>query len=158
MSKITVRRARPEDFTDVQRLNRDLFVFEDSLNLHTRNLDWPYTDFAVDYFRKAVEGRDHYQAFVAEQDEQAVGYLIGSCLNQLYMSVNPVAEIENMFVAEPFRRSGAGGQLVEAFKEWAREEGAAHLKVGALTRNHPAVSFYRKQGFVDMEIVLEQSP
>ncbi|HEY6737005.1 MAG TPA: GNAT family N-acetyltransferase [Candidatus Saccharimonadia bacterium] len=125
-----IRLARPDDFADLQRLNAELFKYENDLDRRTRNLNWPSTDFAVDYFHKAAEGRDGFQGFVAEAGGRVIGYLIADCFPKLYMAepYRVVAELENMFVEANYRRSGVGSQLVEAYKTWAVERGAPYSR------------------------------
>jgi GNAT superfamily N-acetyltransferase len=153
---ITVRRAKPGDFADIQRLNEALFHFEKPFLGGTRNSQWPYTDFAVKYFNDAVHGRKDLHAFVAVNQSRVVGYLIAICKPSLWMLTNPVAEIENMFVEEPHRHQGAGSKLIEAFKAWAKSKGARRLRVGVATENLAAFDFYRHHGFKELESVLEQ--
>jgi GNAT superfamily N-acetyltransferase len=160
-SHITIRPATLDDFATIQHLNAELFEFEGGLGLyqHSRNLNWPYTDFAIDYFKKACTAQGPYQAFIAESNGRTLGYLIGSVQDRLWLdaTANPIAEIENMFVEEAHRRHGVGSQLVAAFKAWANQRGARRLKVGTLTGNHPAIAFYRRHGFRDTETLLEQT-
>lgn len=160
MTEITVRRASDTDFSDIQTLNLELFKFEDALHLDghtgTRNLSWPYTDYVVNYFHDAASGQNNCQAFVAVSKDKVVGYLIASLYTKNWMAVNPIAEIDNMFVLEALRHHGAGTKLVTAFKDWATLNGAKRLKVGALTENHPAMDFYKSVGFINVESFLEQ--
>lgn len=156
---IPVRLAEPRDFKDIQRLNAELFKYEDALDLygHSRNLDWPYSEVAIKYFRDAVSGKNNTQGFVAVVDNRIVGYLIASVYSKLWMSTNPIAEIDNMFIESSSRRHHAGAGLIAVFKKWASAQGVKRLKVGALTGNDPAMAFYRSQGFTDIETVFEQS-
>jgi ribosomal protein S18 acetylase RimI-like enzyme len=160
VTEITVRKATDADFLDIQRLNAELFKFEDSLNVvghtHTRNLNWPYSDYAVKYFHDAASGQNNCQAFVAVVNVKVVGYLITSLYSKNWMAQNPIAEIDNMFVSSDFRHHGAGSKLVAAYKDWAMAKGAKRLKVGALTENHPAMDFYKSQGFINIETFFEQ--
>jgi GNAT superfamily N-acetyltransferase len=152
---VTIRTATPADFPDIQRLNADLFKFEASLNDNSRNLDWPYTDYAINYFKKCCASQDSFIAFVAESNH-IVGYLAASMYTKNWMTANPIAEIDNMFIESGHRTQGVGSGLMEAFKAWALSRGAQRLKVGALTANHPAISFYQRHGFKAIELYLEQ--
>ena len=156
---ILVRLAEPRDFKDIQRLNAELFKYEDALNLydHSRNLDWPYSEAAIKYFRDAVGGKNNTQGFVAVVADRIIGYLIASVYSKPWMSTNPIAEIDNMFIESSSRRHHAGAGLITAFKKWAKAQGAKRLKVGALTGNDPAMAFYQSQGFLNIETVFELS-
>lgn len=62
-----------------------------------------------------------------------------------------------MFVEAEYRDKGIGGQLVQAFIEWARAAGAARLRVGAFAKNSEAIRFYERNAFEPHELILEQS-
>ncbi len=155
---IAIRTAVPEDLAAVQRLNAALFIFEDELGSsdHSRKLNWPYATDGAAYFTKCLAGQDGNIAFVAEAQGTVVGYLAACVYERSWMSLNPIAELSNMFVEPDFRRQGVGGQLMDAFKTWAHQQQARRLKVGAATGNQSALAFYRRHGFHEMETYLEQ--
>ena len=85
-----------------------------------------------------------------------VGYLACSYYERTYRSQNPIGYLDNMFVDESQRSQGVGGQLVDAFKSWAFEHHVARIQVGAFVGNSRALAFYRRHGFQDLEVYLEQ--
>ena len=58
------------------------------------------------------------------------------------------AELESMVVDAGVRRSGVGGRLLEAVKQWARNDEAGTLRLEVRSANAPAQAFYRARGFV----------
>jgi putative acetyltransferase len=54
-----------------------------------------------------------------------------------------------MSVAEPFRRLGLGGALVETSAEWAAVAGFAKIVLGVFPENARAIAFYARHGFVE---------
>ena len=58
-------------------------------------------------------------------------------------------ELAKMAVAEHARGLGAGYQLGEAAKTWARQAGASRLILESNTVLEPAISLYRKLGFTE---------
>ena len=156
---VTIRRAKPEDLPELQRLNRALFDYEHERGFYqdeSYRLNWAYEDAG----RAAIEGclgdiQDKV-ALIAESGGHAVGYLIGSYTSKSYRTQNPIAELDNIFIEPSSRRSGVGARLFEAFKEWARSSGVKRLKVATFVGNHEAQNFYRKNGFKESEVVLEQ--
>jgi aminoglycoside 6'-N-acetyltransferase I len=153
-----IRAATPADLADIQRLNAELFKYEDSLDVfdHSRNLDWSYSDAGLQNFRRCIAGQDGLVAFVAAQDGRVTGYLTASLYSKTWMATNPIAEINNLYVDPKYRRHGAGSGLMTAFKDWARGQRAQRLRVEGLTANHPAMAFYAYHGFKNVETVLEQ--
>lgn len=70
--------------------------------------------------------------------------------------MNPIAEIENMYIKEKYRKRGVGAALVKAVLKLAKQKGARRFRVEVLIKNKSAVKFYRKLGFKDFGLVLEK--
>jgi len=62
-------------------------------------------------------------------------------------TLRPVVWINDLVVAPPLRRQGNGSQLVAAAAQWARQENGRFLMAALPTKNDPAISFLRKNGF-----------
>lgn len=88
--------------------------------------------------------RDH-NVFVVEADRQPAGYVA-------WRDEAPgVAYIEEINVHPDAQRFGLGGKLLEAVREDARKAGLKHIVLRAWTKAKWAMSFYRKQGFVEVD-------
>lgn len=72
-----------------------------------------------------------------------------------FRAINPIGEIENMFIDRKYRHTGIGGKLIEQTKKLAKEQGVKKLKVGALANNKNAIDFYKFCNFDDFELILE---
>jgi GNAT superfamily N-acetyltransferase len=156
---IIIRRGNSTDLATVQHLNKELFEFEHRQGFYpddSFNLNWPYEE-GTKYFEECLSPSPGSAVFIAEAQGKAVGYLCAASSSRAWRSVNPIAELENMYVDESYRRQGVGSLLVESFKEWAKDNGAARIRVGAFSKNVRALGFYHKCGFRDLEIHLEQS-
>ncbi len=55
---------------------------------------------------------------------------------------------------EDFRGAGVGGQLVDAFRDWAEHSGAGLLEVTAYMANDGAPRFYVRHGFTERTVTL----
>ncbi|HEY6737008.1 MAG TPA: GNAT family N-acetyltransferase [Candidatus Saccharimonadia bacterium] len=160
MAGVTIRRGTPDDFTEAQRLNHAHFEYEHAIGCHPQdsfNLNWTYEPGGVEALQKWLSGTPGIAAWFAEVDGRLVGYLMAVAATLDYRTANPMVELRVMFIEEPYRRQGIGTQLMTVFKDWAREQGAKRLKVGSYTPNHQAIAFYRRHGFKDFELYLEQS-
>ena len=94
--------------------------------------------------------------FIALLDNKIVGYLIASIQKgESYRTLKRIAELENMLVIEKFRCLGAGGLLVNEFFKWAKSMKVSRAKVVASAENEKAISFYKKNHFVQHDITLE---
>jgi ribosomal protein S18 acetylase RimI-like enzyme len=82
---------------------------------------------------------------IAEQGPKLCGYLV--------LTVVPgsgIGWINSLVVANSMRRQSIGSMLLAAARRWARYEQGHNIRAFMLeapTRNYPAVSFCRKEGF-----------
>jgi GNAT superfamily N-acetyltransferase len=82
---------------------------------------------------------------IAEHDGVPIGSLVAGLL-PMPMYGGRLAFLQELYVDEAVRGSGAGRALVDAFDAWARERGAAVEALG--TSRPPAMAFYERLGFV----------
>jgi ribosomal-protein-alanine N-acetyltransferase len=79
-------------------------------------------------------------ARVAEGPGGVVGYAIG-------WAIADEAELANLAVAEPARRGGLGGRLLESFLDEAARRGARRVFLEVREGNRSARAFYERRGF-----------
>lgn len=150
-----IRAATISDLEKIQSMNQLLFEKEDKEFDYHLNMDWTSSKDAVDYYKKRLSGDGC--AFVIEIDGSIIGYVLGGlCKFESYRTVEKVAELENMFVYEEYRRQGVGKKLYDAFLAWAKEQKVNMLRVQATSQNKAAINFYRKCGFKDYTLILEK--
>ncbi len=150
--KPIVRKAATTDLAAVQKLNNE--VFEASKDYDQwLNMDWPFSAEGREYYQKALSDPE-YSCYIAEVDDRPVGYLIGKLKNFEYRT-NRTAEIENMGVTSELRGKGVGTILIDHFKKWCKDQGANSIRVSTYFGYEQAIEFYKKQGLVPLDIVLE---
>ena len=66
-----------------------------------------------------------------------------------------IAEIENMFIQEQFRKHGVGKRLMHAVLDELSKRNIKRLKVESIAQNSEAIHFYKKCGFKEFNILLE---
>ncbi len=155
MTNFSIRPAQPDDFTVIQALNHLLFLYEKQFT-STYNIWWMYQEKGINYFLNRLLNQDSHSIFlVAEQGGEVIGYLTGHVSNISYRAVNPIAELENMFVLPEHRGRGVGTALIKEFIQQAKSLGAKRFKVEALSANHSAISFYKHLGFSPQALTLE---
>jgi ribosomal protein S18 acetylase RimI-like enzyme len=82
------------------------------------------------------------QGFVAEIDDQVVGYVrifFNRDENRLY--------VPSLYFLPDFQGQGMGRRLLEAAEEYATQKGIDRLWIGVMVENRQALVFYRKVGF-----------
>ena len=155
-----IRHAKIEDLPEIQKLNQELFDFE-AQYISSYNREWSYSKQGEKYFKQRLGIETPVNSkllpffFVATIDNQIIGYLIGSMGFYPFRTINPIAEVENMYVKQDQRRKGVGSALVEAFKKATKTRGVKLFRVESLENNAVAMDFYRKMGFIERSIFLE---
>jgi ribosomal protein S18 acetylase RimI-like enzyme len=149
-----IRKAIISDFEELLRLNKELFDFEEQFG-HKYNLEWTYSDVGKNYFKGRLEN-ERSIFYVAEENELLIGYILGYISNLPYRRINPICEIENMFVEEKYRGSGIGSDLIKRVREDAINQSVKVLRVGTISQNDPAISFYKKNKFTEVNTFLEE--
>ena len=151
---IRIRGAIMEDAIAIAILSDQLFQEDAGERDPTMNLGWA-RQHGQSYFEQLIAGERRI-CFVAEAGNEVIAYLAG------YLhgpgEVRPIisAELESMFVQRPWRSTGVGSQLIDAFLAWARAEGASRMSVTAYASNARAVAFYQRAGFQPRSVILEK--
>ncbi len=153
---IKIRKASEKDFAVIQKLNSLLFKREQKRFDSTLDISWPFSKKGEEYFERILSEKNG-RAWLAEDNDKPVGYLIGSIAQKVPKSrtIKKRAILDNMFVLKNYRNKGIGGRLVKEFIAWAKENGADNLRVTAFAGNKEAIKFYRQNGFRDYNLTLE---
>lgn len=139
-----IRRAVRCDLEALVGLLQELFSIEE--------------DFQCDEIRQRtgltemLRDDGHCCVLVAEQD----GCVIGMCTMQVLISTaegGPVGLIEDMVVAQKFRRQGIGRKLLAAMETMACKQGLTRLQLLADRNNDSALDFYRKVGWKSTQLI-----
>jgi ribosomal protein S18 acetylase RimI-like enzyme len=107
----------------------------------------PYDEaLAADFLRARLE-RDESVVLLAEQNGEAVGFI------QLYpgfssVSAAPAWVLNDLYVVESARGSGAAAALMEHAELMARAAGAVTLQLETARDNTRAQRLYERQGYV----------
>lgn len=96
---------------------------------------WSYRTFAACYENPSFCG------VVAVEGEDIIGY------GGITIAADS-ADIENVLVAERYRRGGVGSKILESLIECARLKGATEIFLEVRVSNAPAMRLYLKKGFV----------
>lgn len=150
-----IKSATIEDLKDIQKLNLMLFEKEYKEYDKTLSCEWTFGNDGESYFKKRIL-EDDGCAFVAYENNEVIGYLVGGLSEKGSCRVLPVfAELENMFVLENIRSKGVGTQLFNAFIDWCKSKNVKRLRVIASSMNVRAIEFYKKNGLEEYDLILE---
>ena len=79
---------------------------------------WTFEEKGTSYFKDMLENEIVY---IALDKDNVVGYLVGSINIQGSYVIKSLAEVDNMFVLEEYRKYRIGTKLIVEFKEnWKR--------------------------------------
>lgn len=148
---IKILKATIKDIDQVTALNQELF-YDGYRFDNTLNVDWPKKN--RKYYQEKIEGKKA-TTLIAKDDDQVVGYLIGSIKEEDWRKVKEIAELENMLVDKKYRGKGIGSQLIQEFIKWAKKMGMKRAKVLASFDNKDAIGVYKKNSFFEHDITLE---
>ena len=146
---IIIRKAIIEDLKTVQELNYKLFYLEYNNFDPALNMKWTFSEKGETYFEKLIkEGT----VWVAVDNDKVIGYLAGSIDGKPSYATKSLAELDNFYIDEEYRRQGIGKRLVQEFKAYCINQGIEEIKVTASSRNINAREFYKNNGFDDFEV------
>lgn len=138
-----LQRAKPEDQASVNVLAmqvHDLHVaWQPQYFVH---MDQPYPDAR---FQKALEDSALY---VAKTDGRIMGYVLVSVFetNGLGLVPGKSMRVEELCVAENFRHTGIGRQMMEDVRHLAKEAGCTDIRLTCAPENDAANRFYQSLG------------
>jgi GNAT superfamily N-acetyltransferase len=138
----TVRFARPEDAETIIEFVRGLAVFEKEAPQRVH-----LTPEAIQ--RDGFGPRPVFESLIAEQDGRAVGFAL-FFPNYSTWEGKPGLYLEDLFVTEEARGSGAGRALIAALARIAHDRGWARLDLSVLDWN-PARTFYESLGMAHQQ-------
>ena len=141
---ITVRRVTPElenDFT-VLCTTAHLEASGDSAARVT-----PESRVASEARVAAALARDDVRALLAVVDDRPVGYVVLSQRPMSFLIDSPCVSIEQIFVAQEARRSGAARALVNAAAQYADQLGAEQIASTVPAQGREANRFFARLGF-----------
>lgn len=147
---VIIRKATENDLKAVQELNYKLFDLEFSNDFDPAlNMEWTFSEKGEKYFKGLIEDGT---VWVAVDNDRVIGYLAGSIDGKPSYATKSLAELENFYIDEEYRRQGIGKKLVQKLKNYCIDQGIEEMKVTASSKNINAREFYKNNGFEDFEV------
>jgi len=109
-------------------------------------LGYPTTPEAMRERLGHILPRDDYATWVAERGGRVVGFA-GAMHGLSYVYDPPYARLLSLVVEPGERGRGTGAALVAAAERWAREQGAAQLRLTTALHRDGAHRFYEGLGY-----------
>lgn len=148
-----IRTAKKNEWKVLQLLNNEVFL--DNTKYDTDLiLDWATSDRGKKYFEKILSDKKAL-VLIAQEKNKPVGYLVAR-LKMISYRKSKCLEIENMGVSPKFRSKGIGSRLINECVSWAKKHSYKKVFVNSYFKNTGAISFYKRNGFNEIDISLEK--
>jgi ribosomal protein S18 acetylase RimI-like enzyme len=138
-----IRTATQEDIPAMAELLHELFCIEVDFTPHYKT--------QTEGLRLLLASKTA-EIFVAEIS----GQVVGMCTIQIIISTakgREVGHVEDVVIDVEHRGKGIGSSLLRRVEEWAFTQGLARIQLNADRDNHPALGFYRRQGWRQTNLV-----
>lgn len=149
-----IRRANLIELEEILLLSDGLTISDLPFDKKV-DINWAHTNNGKKYYEDKIKGISGV-CFIAEIDNQIVGFAIAGKKEVPSYRLVKVVEMENIFVKKEYRSNGVGKKLMEAFLNWAKELGVDKVAVNVFALNDGAISFYKREGFLPQDLTLEK--
>ncbi|AQU82633.1 MULTISPECIES: GNAT family N-acetyltransferase [unclassified Halomonas] len=155
---MTVREAREADLKAICQLSNEINEIHHSQMPHDfskpdgSNRDEPYW--------LGFMSMDGSAVFVTEDNDVltgAVAVSVSTSTPYPFLTSRPRGLVATIVVAESYRGSGLGRELMSAAETYAKEKGAEDIKLEVMAFNSDAIDFYRELGYRSFSFRLSKS-
>lgn len=152
MEKTEIRKVTPDDIKQLQEIGRKTFT-ETFSDTNTEENMKRYLDKSFSSRKLITELNDKNSEFYfAICGSNIIGYLKLNCgQSQTEIKDAKSLEIERIYVLKKFHGKNIGQLLYDKAIQIARQANADYIWLGVWERNLRAISFYRKNGFVEFD-------
>lgn len=152
MQPIAIKSISLNDLEQLQKIGRLTFeeTFSES-NSEANMKQYLEEVFSIEKLTEELQNKDS-EFYFALIDDEVIGYLklnFGS--SQTELQDGKALEIERIYVSKAFHGKKVGQILYDKAIAIAKEKNAAYVWLGVWKENHRALSFYKKNGFVEFD-------
>jgi diamine N-acetyltransferase len=152
MEDIHINEITLDDIDQLQKIGRQTF-YETFSEYNSEENMQSYLDekFSKEKLTEELRNKNS-QFYFAVLDNNAIGYLkINFGESQTELQDEKSLEIERIYVSKEFHGKKVGQLLYEKAIQTAQEKNADYVWLGVWEENHRALSFYKKNGFVEFD-------
>lgn len=129
---IKIRECQIDDYVSIYRINKECMGYDYPLDKTKEKID-------------QIVNSQKDKIYIAEINQQVVGYIHACDYDLIYME--PLKNIMGIAVDSKYQRMGIGRQLLEAIEKWAKETGAAGVRLVSGESRYEAHLFYQSCGY-----------
>lgn len=152
MEDIQINKITLDDIDQLQKIGRQTFHETFSEYNSEENMQ-TYLDekFSKEKLTEELTNKNS-EFYFAVLNDNAIGYLkINFGESQTELQDEKSLEIERIYVSKEFHGKKVGQLLYEKAIQIAQEKNADYVWLGVWEENHRALSFYKKNGFVEFD-------
>jgi ribosomal protein S18 acetylase RimI-like enzyme len=152
MENIQITKASLDEILQLQDIGRQTFFETFSAGNSAENMK-KYLAEGFSLERLTTELTDkHADFYLAWHDKKVIGYLkLNFGPSQTELKDNEALEIERIYVLKEFHGKKVGQLLYEKAIQIAKQANVAYVWLGVWEENPRAISFYKKNGFVEFD-------
>ena len=152
MQNISIIKAELQDIEKLQKIGRQTFFETFSESNSEENMQ-KYLNEGFSIEKLTTELTDtNAEFYFAVFDAEVIGYLkLNFGESQTELKDNKALEIERIYVSKEFHGKSVGQLLYDKAIEVAKQKNADYIWLGVWEENPRAISFYKKNGFVEFD-------
>jgi ribosomal protein S18 acetylase RimI-like enzyme len=149
---IAIRKVTINDIVELQKISRQTFSETFAASNTEANMA-KFLEAGYSLERLGAELNDTGSVFYfAVDDDHVIGYLkLNFGQSQTELKDDHSVEIERIYVLKSYHGKKIGQMLYDQAIQAAREKNADYIWLGVWEENPRAISFYRKNGFVEFD-------
>lgn len=152
MTNIEIKSVTVNDVEPLQKIGRQ--TFQETFSAGNTQEDMKkYLDEEFTTHKLAAELKDpNSEFYFATVDEEVIAYLkLNFGQSQTELKDDKALEIERIYVLKEFHGKNVGQILYDKAIQRARQMNADYVWLGVWEENPRAISFYKKNGFIEFE-------
>ena len=150
MSNIQIRKISLTEIDQLQKIGRKTFeeTFSES-NSEENMKNYLEEGFSKEKLTTELSDKNS-EFYFAKLEDEVIGYLkVNFGDSQTELKDNKALEIERIYVSKDFHGKSVGQLLYDKAIEIAKQKGSEYVWLGVWEENPRAISFYKKNGFVE---------
>jgi diamine N-acetyltransferase len=152
VDNIEIRRIAIEDIEELQKIGRQTFEETFAASNSAENMNTYLEEGFSNEKLTAELQNENSELYFAELDGRVIGYLkLNFGPSQTELKDDKAIEIERIYVVKEFHGKKVGQVLYEKAIQVAIDKGADYVWLGVWEKNERALTFYKKNGFVEFD-------
>ena len=103
-----------------------------------------------DFYINKIPHQNNF-IFVAEKNNEIVGYIYGYVLESDNVYVCDGAKLDALFVKVDYRKLGIADRLIQEFINWVKDNDLKYVEVNVMLNNTKALNLYKKYNFKELK-------